>query len=258
MLEDSQYVSAPDPVQQSDDRPLARRDGSIARAGVWFFVIASFMLLALSGVATWRWVDRNLLHWGVSDGPTETVNHAELLERVRAFELVAVKHTYAGDAHVDLTKVLNAGPVRLSLPGWAAGQELDVTGKVAVSAGVDMSRVGPEDMQITQQGNDAHVVIRLPAPELLSAELVPNSLDMSTSAGLITRFRQRVGVEEDDLRDRAADEVILVAREAAIEQGILDDAARETERRLQSFLQSLPQPGGRVTYTVVVRDPATQ
>ena len=47
-----------------------------------------------------------------------------------------------------------------------------------------------------------------------------------------------------------------MARSTAVEQGILNDAAREAERRLQGFLQSLPQTGSeRVTYTVVVREP---
>jgi hypothetical protein len=166
-----------------------------------------------------------------------------------------VKHTYAGQAHLDADGVLNAGPKRVPLPGWMAGQELDVSGMVTVTAGVDLARVRPEDMEVTRRGKEVRVTIRVPAPQVLSSELVPATLDMSTRSGVLTKLRQSVGLERQDLRDRAADEVTRVARDTAVDEGILSDAARETERRLQAFLQSLPQPAGeRVTYTVVVRE----
>jgi len=243
---------------QNEPEPASRAAGARGggRAGAWLVVVAVVALLGVGGTVAWRWVDGNVLHWGVEDGRTQAVNHAELLRQVQAFELATVKNTYAGRAHVDADKVLSAGPKRLTLPGWVAGQELDVRATVTVTAGVDLSRVGPEDMEITRRGKDVHVLIRVPAPEVLSTELVPNTLDMSTSSGIITRVRRSVGLAEQDLRDRAADEVTDVARTTAVEHGILDDAARETERRLQGFLQSLPQTGSeRVTYTVVVREP---
>ena len=247
----------PGDVQQGNEsvsKAFDPRGGS--RAGLWLAVVAAVALLGVGGTVAWRWMDSNLLHWGVEDGRVQAVNHAELLRQVQAFELATVKNTYAGRAHVDAQKVLNAGPKHLTLPGWVAGQELDVKAGVTITAGVDLSRVGPDDMTVTRRGRDVQVLIRVPAPEVLSTELVPNSLDMSTSSGVITRMRRSVGFEEQDLRDRAADEVTQVARTTAVEQGILDAAARETERRLQSFLQSLPQTGSeRVTYTVVVRDP---
>jgi hypothetical protein len=219
-------------------------------------VVAVVALGGLGGILAWRWVDNTLLRWDVESRPVEVTNHAELLRQVQALELATVKRTYAGRAHVDSASVLRAGPKRLSLPGWLAGQELDVSGTVRVTAGVDLSRVRPQDIELTRRGNEVHILIRLPAAEVLSTELMPNTLDMSTSAGVLTRVRQRAGLEETDLRDRAADEVLRVARETAVDQGILADAAREAERRLQAFLQRLPQPGAeRVTYSVVVRDP---
>lgn len=252
MPEFTQYIPVTPQVQPAP-QPEQPRRSAVGRAGVWFFALASLLLLVLSSVIAWRWLDNNILHWGVAEGTTTEVNHAELLERVRAFELATVKHTYGGQAHVDANKVLNAGPARVSLPSWVAGQKLDVTGKVIVTAGVDLSKVKPEDMTVTREGKDTRVTIRVPAPEILSAELVPNSLDMSTSSGVITRLGQSVGVNEKDLRDRAADQVVLVAKESALEQGILDDASYEAERRLRAFLQSLPQGGdGRVTYVIEV------
>ena len=260
MSGDTHHVPAPAPWPDGDERRAERPGTTVGRLGVWFFTLAALLLLGLSGLVAWRWVDRNLLHWGVKDGPTQTVNQAELLQRVRAFELATVKHTYAGEAHIDATKVLNAGPKRVALPSFLAGQQLDAKGNVTVTAGVDLSRVRPEDMEVTRQGRDVRVTIRVPAPEILSAELVPNTLDMSTNAGIATRLRQAIGLkEEQDLRDRAADEVVLVARETAIQQGILEEAAREAERRLEAFLQSLPQSGNeRITYIVEVRPPSHQ
>jgi hypothetical protein len=259
MSEFTQYIPVR-PVQPEPEKPLRDRSRIAGRVGIWFFALASLLLLGLSGLMAWRWVDRNLLHWGIEEGRTTQVNSADLLQRVRAFELSTVKHTYSSHAQVDAGQILNAGPVRTSLPSWVAGQKLDVTAKVSVAAGIDLSNVRSEDMQIVRQGkNDVRILITVPAPEILSAELVPSSLDMETSAGVITRIRTSVGLSETDLRDQAADRVILLAKQSAIEQGILDDAAREAELRLQTFLNSLPQTGtDRVTYQIVARPPRAQ
>jgi hypothetical protein len=244
--------------EQPTDESPHRTDGWVRRAGMWSFALGSVMLLVLASLMTWRWVDANLLHWGVDDGRTETVNGAELLEQIRAFELATVKQTHATQSRIEAEKVLNAGPMHVSLPGWAAGQRLDVKGRAIVTAGVDLSRVGAQDMEVIRNGKDTQVLIRLPAPEVLSTELVPNTLNLDASSGVLTRIGQSIGVSERDLRARAADQVIVAARENALEQGILDEAGRESERRLQAFLQSLPQPGGKVTYIVTVREPAAQ
>jgi hypothetical protein len=253
MPEFTQYIPAT-PARPQPEKP---RNTTAGRAGAWLFALAGLLLLGLSALITWRWVDRNLLHWGVEDGKTTEVNSAELLERVRAFELTTVKHTYDSNAEVEMSKVFAAGPARLPLPSLVAGQKLDVTADVAVAAGVDLSKVRPEDMQVLREGNDVRVLITVPAPEILSAELIPNTLDMDTSQGLLTRLKTSIGFDEEDLRDQAADQTILIAKQSALEQGILDDAARETEQRLQAFLNSLPQTGdGRVTYQVVARPPS--
>ena len=250
MPEFTQYI----PTTPARPQPEKGRTSGVGRAGAWFFALAGLLLLGLSGLVAWRWVDRNLLHWGIDDGQTTQVNSAELLERVRAFELATVKHTYDANAQVDASKVLNAGPLHASLPSWMAGQKLDVTADVAVAAGVDLSKVRPEDMQIVRDGDAVRVLITVPAPELLSAELVPSTLDMDTSRGFLTWLKTSVGLSEKDLRDIAADQVVLTAKQNAAEQGILDDAAREAEARLQTFLNSLPQTGDeRVTYQVVAR-----
>lgn len=235
--------------------PPPRRTG---RAGVAIVTLASVLLLGVSGLVAWQWLNQNLLHWGVEDGRTTTVHQAELIERIRAFELATVKHTYAGQARVDDSKRLAAGPVRLGLPNWVAGQQLDVTGEVRVTAGVDLSAVSPDDIEVQRTGKETRVLIRLPAPMVLSSELLPDTLDLSTHEGVLTRVSRRVGVNERDLRDIAADQVIASARGAAIDQGILSDAAVEAQRRLGAFLAMLPAADGRVTYVIEIRAPAVQ
>lgn len=258
MPDQNPHVPTPPGWQPQFAGPPHRGGSSVGKAGVWFFTMASLMLLVLAGIVTWRWVDRTFLHWGIEDGATRTLDHAELLERVRAFQLATIKHTYEGQSHVEADKVLAAGPARVSLPNWAAGQQLDVTGKATVTAGIDLSHVGADDMEITRDGKDMRVVIHVPAPRVLSTELVPGSLDMSTRAGLLTRIGNAVGMNDADLRNRAADLVDASARDSAVQNGILQDAASEAQQRLQAFLQQLPQAGGRVTYVVDVAQPSAQ
>lgn len=241
------------PAPEQPNRPAAS-GGHLIRNSVLAMLLSGMLFVGVGGYLSWQWLDGHLLHWGVQGGATETVNSAELLQRVRSFELATVKHTYAAQAHVDTSKVLNAGPKKIDLPGWVDGQKLDAKGNVIITAGIDLARVKPEDMTVSRQGKDTLVTIQLPPSAVLSAELAPDTLDTSTSSGLFSRLRQSVGLSEKDLRDQAADQVTKSARDAAIQQGILDDADREAERRLQAFLNSLPQAGnnGRVIYTVIV------
>ena len=243
-----------------DPIPSARPPHSLAaRLLLWTLLTAIGGLALFGAIVAWRWTDDNLLGCGVRDQGSEVTNQARLLEQVRAFQLATVKQTFEAQTSIDLAKTLRAGPVKLNLPGWAAGQRLDAKGSATVTAGVDLAGVGSEDMTVTREGKETRVTIRLPAPRLLSTELVPGSLDLSTSVGVITRLRQSAGLKETDLRDRAADEVAASAKQAALDQGIIEAAAAEAERRLTAFLATLPRGSGeRVSYTVVVERPATR
>jgi hypothetical protein len=75
MPELTQYIPTTPPRAQ----PEKGRASGVSRAGALFFALAGLLLLGLSGLMAWRWVDRNLLHWGVDDGKTTQVNSAELL-----------------------------------------------------------------------------------------------------------------------------------------------------------------------------------
>jgi hypothetical protein len=247
--------SRPEP----DERPRLPSGTATARTAAWTFgVLSAVLLLLLGGLVGRRWVESNLLRAGVDEVAQgrPAVSHAELLQTVRAFELATVKQTYTGTARLDTVATLAAGPRRVTLPGWVAGQELDARGRVTVTAGVDLARLRPEDIQVVPRDGEVQVVITLPPPRILGAELVPDTLALSSSAGLVTRMQQAVGAPGagDDLRARAADEVTRVARDTALDQGVLDTAGHEAEQQLKQFLDRLPRTSAeRVTYVVVAR-----
>jgi len=222
------------------------------------FTIAALLAMAFSAFVGWRWFNSNVLSLGIHDGDTTLVNQAQLLEKIRAFELVTIKHTYQANAKLDASKDFNLGVTEVGLPSWLAGQKMEVNGRVTVTAGADLSQLKKEDIVVTRQGDRMVVTLNVPAPQLFSAEPVANSIDIETSQGVLTRFRSRVGFSEKDLKDGALDRLIDVAKQGALKNGLLNDAQRETQWRLEGFLNSLAATGdGRVTY-VVHMQPAPQ
>jgi hypothetical protein len=220
----------------------------------WGLSFALIAFAALGAFLSWRWIDDHILSLGIEDAGTTTVNTAELAERVQSFELVTMKDTYDTRSNKDFHQRLNLGLTKVGLPGFIAGQELDVEARVRVSAGVDLSQVTPEDIEVIQNGDDAVIVVRIPEAQLTSTEVEAESFDIDTSAGLLTHFRNTVGLEGKDVRDDALESVTAVAREEALRSGITDEATHAAREQLQSFLQSLPQTGdGTTTYLVEVQ-----
>ena len=218
---------------------------SMIKAGV-FVGVLGFMLF--SGFLVYRWMDENLLHWGIDTTSVSETNTTDLVMKLQAFEVVTIKHQYAASTEIDVNKGLAAGPLRTSVPGWLAGQEMKVDGQVLVAAGVDLSQLRPEDIIVTESELGTEVLVRVPAPFVTSTEIVPGSLDMDTSKGLITKVRTNVGLSERDLRDEAGDAIAQAARNRAVTDGLLIEAAFETKRRLESFLNGLPQSSGQKTF----------
>ncbi|MGH2608907.1 MAG: DUF4230 domain-containing protein, partial [Tepidiformaceae bacterium] len=141
------------------------------------------------------------------------------------------------------------------LPGFIAGQELDVKATVIVAAGVDLSQVTPEDIEVIQNGDDSVIVVRIPQASVTSTEIDPHSFDISTSAGLLTHVRNTIGLPGKDVRDGALESVTALAREEALRSGITDEATRLAREQLQAFLQSLPQTGDTTTTYLVELQP---
>ena len=228
--------------------------GSALRLTLLFVLLA---FLALSTYLAWQWFDRNFLHWGIEDASVTRIETTELVEKLRAFEVVTVKYRYEANAGTDVDKSLRAGPARVGLPGWVAGQTMDVSGEVLVSAGVDLSALTPQDIEVQEAGSDVRVIIRVPEPRLTSSEIIGGTFDVDTSQGLLTRAKSRIGLGEADLRDEAPDRLVEAAQAAALQSGILVEAGHETRVRLEQFLAQLPQPptGGRALYEVQIRNP---
>lgn len=230
---------------------------SPVRTASWLVVIAALIVLLVAGWIGWRWVNANLFSVGVEDAGQVTVDRAQLLSSVRAFELVTVKNSYDSNSHTEFKKRLNAGFTKLPLPGWVAGEELNVRAKVTVVAGVNLQQISPSDIQVLREGAQPVVVIRIPEATILSTEIDGQSFDISTGSGLLTRVTQTVGLGGGDVRDGAVASVTSAARKQAIEDGIISQATQAARSQLQAFLQALPQAGGgsHVLYLVEIQQP---
>lgn len=241
--------------------PVLRAAGGFSpgRAAGWLSLLGATLLLILGGFASWNWLDDHFFSIGLEDAGSTTVNQADLLERVHAFELITAKDTYDTSSNTDFHQRLNLGLTKFNLPGFVAGQELDVRAQVTVSAGVDMSQVTPEDIQVIQNGNGTVVVVRIPQAQVTSTEVDPQTFDISTGKGLINKLGSSVGLGGHDVRDGALEGVTSIAREEAVRGGLLNEASAEAKARLQAFLQSLPQAeGSHVTYLVEYQAPLPQ
>jgi hypothetical protein len=222
----------------------------------WAGTLVLATLALIGGLVSWNWLDNHFFSIGLEDAGSTTVDRAVLLERVQAFELVTAKDTYDTRSNTDFHQRLNLGVTKLRLPGFLAGQELDVKAEVTVSAGVDMALITANDIEVIQQGTGSVVVIRIPQAQITSTEINPDSFDISTGKGLVTKLGSTVGLGGRDVRDGAVEAVTSIAQEEAIRGGLLNAASVEAKTRLQAFLQSLPQEGSsQVTYLVEYQAP---
>lgn len=216
-------------------------------------ILACTVLLLAIGFTAWHWTDQHLLHLGLTKSETKTVNRTELVRQIRAFQLITVKQTYATRTQQTVSQAFSAGTSRVTLPDWLAGEQMSVQGQVQVMAGVDLAQVAPDDIVVSRRGNDRYVQISIPPAQIIATELVPNTLQISTTSGLLTQLEQALGISDDQLRNRAADLLLQAGQQAAEQQGIEAGAASEARSRLASFLQTLPSDGGHVTYAVAVK-----
>jgi hypothetical protein len=233
-------------------RPAA---GFFGQAGRFLLLGLVLFSIAFSGYMGWQWLDRNLLHWGIEDGKVTVFDDAQIIERIRAFEVITVKHTYDASTSIDVSKDLNAGPARVALPGWIAGQDMRASAQVEVAAGVDLSAVTVSDIEVFYEAETTRVLVRIPAPQLFSRQLLPDTMDMDTSQGVLTRLKTRLGGSEKDLRDQAADRLAVAAETSALENGILTEAGVEAKLRLGRFLNDVASATSQnVVYVVEVVD----
>jgi hypothetical protein len=100
-----------------------------------------------------------------------------------------------------------------------------------VVAGVDLAKLGEADVSIDMEAKRA--TIRLPAPEILSARLdSSNTYVHARSTELLARRNERL---ETEARKEAERTIV----EAARKSGLLDRAASNAKRTVESLVRSL-------------------
>lgn len=114
--------------------------------------------------------------------------------------------------------------------GFLFGDRLLLVAHGTVIAGVDLGQVGPEDVWLDEEGR---VYLRLPEAELFVATLDNETTYVyDRDTGLLNQG----SVDLESEARRAAEEEI---RQAAIEDGILEQARVNAESFLYRFLRSL-------------------
>jgi hypothetical protein len=216
-------------------------------------ILASTALLLMGGVLAWRWTDQHLPHLGMNSAETQAVNRTELLRQIQAFQLITVEQTYSARTQQRVDQSFDLGSSHVALPDWLAGEQLTVQGQARVLAGVDLAQVRPEDIHVTGSGKHRSVQVNIPPAQVLSTELMPNTLRVSTTSGLLPLVEQAFGINDDQLRNRSADLLVQAGRQAAEQQGIDAAAGAAAQQRLAGFLQNLSADGGQVSYTVSVK-----
>ncbi len=114
---------------------------------------------------------------------------------------------------------------------WATGDHIFLFAVAKIGAGVDLGRVGPDDITVdTETGT---VTLVLPDPEITSVEVDTDQTRVyDRDTGLFTS-----GDDQLESTARLAAEEILV--DSALDQGLLDRAQESTELALTEFLIGL-------------------
>lgn len=100
-----------------------------------------------------------------------------------------------------------------------------------VEAGVDLADLGENDVQVS----DDKVSIRLPEPEVLSSSLDEEKTAVYDRDRGLLSFLQ----PDDQLAEEARDEAVQRVEDAALENGILDQAESNAEDSIRSFVTTL-------------------
>jgi hypothetical protein len=125
-----------------------------------------------------------------------------------------------------LEKILDAERTRRYVPSFLAGEKLLFVAHGEVVAGLDLARVGEDDLQMTGDS----LSIRLPEPRILLSKVDnERSHVYERETGLLSR-------PDKDLETQVRTEAERQIREAALESGILADARKNGEQSLRALL----------------------
>jgi hypothetical protein len=116
------------------------------------------------------------------------------------------------------------------VPNAMGGDQLTLFAAGDVIAGVDLSRITPNDVRREADGS---IVMRLPPPEILVSRLDNRETRViSRKTGIFRRA-------DDNLESRARMNAEIGIRQEAMKKGILPLAANNAEGKLASFIQTL-------------------
>lgn len=192
--------------------------------GVGFYIYDDFTQRAESSLQPFEQAN-SALQTQVADlmhpTPTVIVDPATYIHEIQALaRLESIQYS--------IEKVITAEIGQGSF-GFLFGDRMLFVGHGIVIAGIDLSKMNPQDMQL--QGNTLYV--RLPEPEIFIATLDnQKSYVYDRETGVLTHGDINL---EATARQAAEEEI----KKAAIEDGILEQARQNAEAFMQQFLGTL-------------------
>jgi hypothetical protein len=190
------------------------------------FVLGGFLIAAIVAVTTavivWRTAKRTVLE-EILKPQEKTIDITAVVTQVRELnrlETASMRVVHVGTVKQSYTMVPNA----------LAGDEITFLATGDVIAGLDLSRIRPQDVWRTPDGA---VHMRLPPPEILVTRVDnEKSRVVSRKTGMLRRA-------DVDLETRARQHAEQNIRAEAIRNGVLRIAADSGERKLAGFLRTL-------------------
>jgi len=158
-------------------------------------------------------------------GATEQrFNTPALLKEIQTLsELVTVKYV------IEKVEVWTDPPQTLLGQFFAGDNHILLLAHGIVKAGVDLSEIKPEDLQVV----DKKLVIRLPAPQITDAYLDDKETKViERTTGFLRAFDKDL---EQNIRRIAVQDI----RNAAARGGILKDADERARTQLKNFLKQM-------------------
>ncbi|HYF64453.1 MAG TPA: DUF4230 domain-containing protein [Herpetosiphonaceae bacterium] len=184
--------------------------------------------IALVGVVAYTFLAPGGGGSGILPAPTSTFRPGPTVIQAiqRKANLETVQMTISGDVTVERVHGLFG----------VCSETLTYLAYYNVSAGIDLSQIGSQNVQVSNDGfpDRANVVITLPAPQILHNELdTANSRIVSQET---PKWVPGCSHEIADMTVEAQDKLRAYAESAARDKGILDQAQANAGEELQRLL----------------------
>jgi hypothetical protein len=185
-------------------------------------VLITAVIAVTTAVVLWR-TAKNAVVTQVLTPEEKVIDLATLVTQVRELNRLETASM----------RVLHIGRVTQSykmVPNALAGDEITFLAAGDVIAGIDLSRLRPQDVWRSPDGT---IHLRLPPPQILVTRVDNNeSRVVSRKTGMLRRA-------DVDLETRARQHAEANIRSEALKKGILPLAARNSEQKLAEFIRAL-------------------